>query len=64
MKGIMVEDGHERNVKAIYSIGSRCGMYVKKGADSDYGDWVRSKGTKYVGNVRCGVVEFSGGVRG
>jgi len=64
MKGTMGEHRHGRNVKGKHSTGSRCGTYVKKGGESDEGDWVRQKGTKDVGNVGCGVVEFRGGVRG
>jgi len=64
MKGTMGEHRHGRNVKGKHSTGSRCGTYVKKGGESDEGDWVRQKGTKDVGNVRCGVVEFRGRVRG
>jgi len=64
MKGTMVEHRYGRNVKGKYSTGSRYGTCVKKGRELDEGDWVRQKGTKDVGNLRCGVEEFRGGVRG
>jgi len=64
MKGTMVEHNQERNVMGKHSTGSRCSMYIKKGGESDQGDWERQKGTKDVRNVGCRVVEFRGGVRG
>ena len=63
MKGTMGEHGHRRNVKGKHRTGSRCSVYVKKGAESDERNWVRQKGTKDVENVGCGVVEFRGGVK-
>jgi len=63
MKGTMEEHRHRRNVKGKHSIGSRYSKYIKKGGELDEGDWVRQKGTKDIGNVGCGVVEFKWRVR-